>query len=68
MNSAAARAESPDTLASPPAQVAKRSTPRVPPPGVASHLLLGEHNAAVYGKILGCDGTELLALRRDGVI
>jgi formyl-CoA transferase len=30
--------------------------------------LLGEHNAEVYGKMLGVGQAELEALRRDGVI
>jgi crotonobetainyl-CoA:carnitine CoA-transferase CaiB-like acyl-CoA transferase len=30
--------------------------------------LLGEHNAEVYGKLLGVAPAELEALRRDGVI
>jgi crotonobetainyl-CoA:carnitine CoA-transferase CaiB-like acyl-CoA transferase len=30
--------------------------------------LLGEHNAEVYGKLLGYGQAELEALRRDGVI
>jgi formyl-CoA transferase len=30
--------------------------------------LLGEHNAEVYGKLLGCGPDEIANLRRDGVI
>jgi crotonobetainyl-CoA:carnitine CoA-transferase CaiB-like acyl-CoA transferase len=30
--------------------------------------LLGEHNAEVYGKLLGYDAAEIEKLRRDGVI
>jgi hypothetical protein len=30
--------------------------------------LLGEHNAEVYGRLLGYGQAELEALRRDGVI
>jgi crotonobetainyl-CoA:carnitine CoA-transferase CaiB-like acyl-CoA transferase len=35
---------------------------------VARSPLLGEHNAEVYGKLLGYDTTQVEALRRDGVI
>ena len=30
--------------------------------------LLGEHNAEVYGKLAGCSESDLVALKRDGVI
>jgi len=38
------------------------------PTEVTRAPLLGEHNAAVYGKLLGYGETELDALKRDGVI
>jgi formyl-CoA transferase len=30
--------------------------------------LLGENNAEVFGKLLGCTETDIETLRRDGVI
>jgi len=38
------------------------------PTDVVRAPLLGEHNAEVYGKLLGCGERELEDLRRDGVI
>lgn len=38
------------------------------PVDVAPAPLLGEHNADVYGKILGLNGEDLAALKRDKVI
>src|SRR3990172_11560762 len=48
-----ALAGSPDMLASPPAQLAKRSTPRVRPSGAASHLDLFEQPAGFPRILLG---------------
>ena len=38
------------------------------PTDVVRAPLLGEHNAEVYGKLLGLDDAEIEALRKDGVI
>jgi formyl-CoA transferase len=38
------------------------------PTDVVRAPLLGEHNAEVYGKLLGLDDAEIEALRNDGVI
>jgi formyl-CoA transferase len=38
------------------------------PTDVVRSPLLGEHNAEVFGKLLGCSDADLDALRRDGVI
>jgi formyl-CoA transferase len=38
------------------------------PTEVSRSPLLGEHNAEVYGKLLGLDTTTIEALRRDGII
>jgi formyl-CoA transferase len=38
------------------------------PTEVSRSPLLGEHNAEVYGKLLGFDTTTIESLRRDGVI
>jgi formyl-CoA transferase len=38
------------------------------PTDVVRAPLLGEHNAEVYGKLLGVGSDELETLRRDGVI
>jgi formyl-CoA transferase len=38
------------------------------PTEVVRAPLLGEHNAEIYGKLLGCGDSDLDALRRDGII
>ncbi|HEY7648810.1 MAG TPA: CoA transferase [Methylomirabilota bacterium] len=38
------------------------------PTEVVRAPLLGEHNAEIYGKLLGCGDADLDALRRDGII
>jgi formyl-CoA transferase len=38
------------------------------PTDVVRAPLLGEHNAEVYGRLLGLDAAELEQLRRDAVI
>ena len=38
------------------------------PTDVTRAPLLGEHNAEVYGALLGHGGAELDALKRDGII
>jgi len=38
------------------------------PTDVVRAPLLGEHNAEVYGKLLGYGEPEIETLRRDGVI
>ncbi|HUP34222.1 MAG TPA: CoA transferase [Candidatus Limnocylindria bacterium] len=38
------------------------------PTEVSRSPLLGEHNAEVYGKLLGLDTTTIESLRRDGII
>jgi len=38
------------------------------PTDVVRSPLLGEHNAEVFGKLLGCSDADLEGLRRDGVI
>jgi formyl-CoA transferase len=38
------------------------------PTDVVRAPLLGEHNAEVYGKLLGYGDAEMETLRRDGVI
>jgi formyl-CoA transferase len=48
-----------------PAWPVKMSNSSVP---LAASPLLGEHNAAVYGELLGCGESELAALREEKVI
>ena len=38
------------------------------PTDIVRSPLLGEHNAEVFGKLLGCGDAEIETLRRDGVI
>ena len=38
------------------------------PTDVVRAPLLGEHNAEVYGKLLGLGDADMEALRKDGVI
>jgi formyl-CoA transferase len=38
------------------------------PTDVERAPLLGEHNADVYGKLLGLSAADVAALRKDGVI
>jgi formyl-CoA transferase len=38
------------------------------PTEVSRSPLLGEHNAEVYGKLLGYQPDEVESLRRDGII
>jgi formyl-CoA transferase len=38
------------------------------PTDIVRAPLLGEHNAEIYGKLLGVSAQDLDTLRRDGVI
>jgi formyl-CoA transferase len=38
------------------------------PTTVKPSPLLGEHNAEIYGGLLGCTAEELESLKRDGII